>query len=106
MRRHPQVEHPEVALKICGLHTTCAQGSFQIVTMVQPLATGRDLDSFKEQIKAVGRPIAATWSSVKGTTSERETQNKNSGEFQSSRLRAGTTAVRPRGPDPPSGPCG
>jgi hypothetical protein len=79
MRGHSQVEHPEMAFKIGGLHASPAQGGFKIVSTMQSLTAGSDFDPCKEQIEAVCGSAAASRCSVERACGERESQDEDSG---------------------------
>jgi hypothetical protein len=68
-----------MAFKISGLHATFAQSGFKILTTMQSLTAGGDLDPCKEQIEAICGSAVASRCSLEGTCGERESQDEDSG---------------------------
>jgi hypothetical protein len=48
MRRHPQVEHGEVAFECSGLDGSGTQGSYQVLAAMKPLSTSGDFKALKQ----------------------------------------------------------
>src|SRR3954454_5176345 len=68
-----------MALESCRIDSSRSQRSGKIFPPMQPLSARGDFKSLKQKIEATCRSIRSSWSGVKRTRREWETQNENSG---------------------------